>query len=131
MENVMVFDDKQKRRIGLICSIPAIAFFIAFIYYSVIMWPLTQGHHVIYSGEGIISSHYNTLFLFLASAAVITAPVFIYCLVILARLKNLNPPNKMKWIVLLSIMAPVASFLFWFFLIKNEPKYVPIYPSIA
>jgi cytochrome c oxidase assembly factor CtaG len=130
MEKIMVFDDKAKRRIGLICSVPAAAFLIAFVYYAVVLWPLT-GPHQLYGVEGIISRNYDTLFIMLASAAIITAPVFIYCLVLLARLKNMNAAQKLKWVVVLSISAPVASFFFWYFLIRKEPHYVGIYPDIA
>ena len=67
----------------------------------------------------------------LASSSIITAPVFIYCLVIMARMKNLNSAVKLQWIIFLSILAPVASALFWIFMIKDAPKYTAIHPDIT
>jgi hypothetical protein len=130
MEKIMVFDEKAKRKIGVICSIPLVSFLIVFISYSIILWPLTRPHRL-YAVEEMISRNYDALFTVLAAAAIITAPVFIYSLVILAKLKNLNAAHKVMWIVALSISAPISSFLFWYFLIKNQPEQVPIYPDYA
>jgi hypothetical protein len=130
MKNVIVCDEKYKRKMGIICCIPIISFLIVFLYFSILLWPLTY-HHELYGVEGIISRNYDVLFTLLASAAIITAPVFIYCLVVLARLKSLDAGQKIIWIVVLSIMAPVASFFFWLILIRHQPRYTEVYPNIA
>jgi hypothetical protein len=131
MDNLMVFDDREKRRTGIICFIPAICFFVCFIYYLILILPLAQGHHEPGSIVGITNSNYTTLFLMLASSAIITAPIFIYCLVLLARMKHLNSAHKLMWIIFLSTLAPIASALFWIFLLRKLPTYVGIHPDIA
>src|SRR6185437_12115538 len=118
MENLMIFDEKAKSRIGIICFIPIVAFFICFVYYVMLLLPLADGHHVAGAVVGITSNNYDTMFVLLAAAAIITAPIFIYCLVLLARFKHMNSADKLMWIVFLSVLAPVASALFWIFIVK-------------
>lgn len=127
----MVLDAKTKRWMGIICFIPVMCFTLCFIYYLSLILPATGANHPPYSLETVTSQNYDTLFLMLAASAIITAPVFIYCLVILARMKNMNSAMKLEWIIFLSILAPIASALFWLFIIKDSPKYVGIHPDIA
>lgn len=127
----MILDEKAKTRIGIICFIPVICFSICFIYYSILILPLIEGHHQPGSIVGIISRNYDTLFVLLATSAIITAPVFIYSLVLLARLRNMTSGDKLLWFVFLCVLAPIASALFWLFHIKHARKYTPIYPDIA
>jgi hypothetical protein len=131
MNNMMVFDDKAKKRIGVICNIPIVAFLLCFAYYLILIMPVLDGRHVPGAVVGITSANYDTLFLMLAASAIITAPIFIYCLVLLARFKHMNSADKLLWIVFLCVLAPVASALFWYFIIHKMPKYVPIHPDIA
>lgn len=131
MDKLMVFDEKAKKRMGVICFIPVVCFVLCFVYYLILILPVAGAGHDPESVVGITSRNYGFLFLILAASAIITAPVFIYCLVILARLKNLNSAQKLMWIIFLSVMAPIASALFWMFLIKDSPKYVGIHPDIA
>ena len=127
----MLFDDKAKTRLGIICFVPFICFFLCFIYYLMLIMPLTSGHPAPGSIANITSQNYDTLFFMLAGSAIITAPVFIYCIVILARIKTMHAAIKLQWIVFLSILAPIASALFWIFYIRGARKYVPIHPDIA
>jgi len=127
----MVFDDKTKARMGIICFVPILCFFLCFIYYLMLILPLTSGHQVPGAIISITSRNYDTLLIMLATSAIITAPVFIYCLVILARLKNMNSAQKLEWIIFLSVLAPIASALFWIFHIKNARRMEPIHPDIA
>lgn len=131
MDSLMVFDDKTKARIGMICFIPIVAFTACLVYYLYLLMPLTQGNYEPGTVVAITSDNYPTLFYMLASAAIITAPIFIYCLVLLAKFKHLNAADKLIWIVFLSTIAPVASVLFWLFLVRRAPKYVQLYPDMA
>ena len=132
MDNMMVLDEKEKRRIGMICFIPLFCFIICFIYYLILLIPLTQGHPAPSTAVSVIVQNYNTLFFMLAASAIITAPIFIYCLVLLARMKHMNGASKVIWIVFLSACAPIASVLFWYFIIKKEHhKYIPMHPDMA
>ncbi len=97
----------------------------------ILLLPLADGNHVPGAVVGITSSNYDTLLIMLATAAIITAPIFIYCLVLLARFKHMNEADKVLWILFVSVLAPVASALFWAFIIKKAPKHVPVHPSIA
>lgn len=127
----MVLDEKEKRRIGIICFIPVLCFGLAFIYWLITILPLTQGHQVPNSIVGLTSRNYDTFLAILATAAIITAPVFIYCLVLLARMKNLNEFQKLGWIIFLSVIAPIASAFFWTMLIKDAPRHIGVHPDIA
>ncbi len=131
MDKLMVLDAKTKRWMGVICFIPVMCFTLCFSYYLSLILPVTGGNHPPYSLETVTSQNYDTLFLMLAASAIITAPVFIYCLVILARMKHMNSAIKLEWIIFLSVLAPIASALFWLFIIKDAPKYVGIHPDIA
>ncbi len=131
MDKLMVLDAKTKRWMGLICFIPVMCFTLSFIYYLSLILPVTGSNHPPYSLETVTSQNYDTLFLMLAASAIITAPVFIYCLVILARMKHMNSAIKLEWLIFLSVLAPIASAIFWLFIIKDAPKYVGIHPDIA
>jgi phosphoglycerol transferase MdoB-like AlkP superfamily enzyme len=127
----MVFDDKTKKRMGLISIIPATCFFLTLMYYLGIMIPALQPHDTNFLAEGITHRYYDILFAMLAVSAVISASVLIYFLVTLARMKNMNAPSKMIWVLLLVTFVPIAFIAFWYFLIRREPRYVGIYPDIA
>ena len=131
MDKLMVLDEKAKKRMGIVCFIPVVCFLLSFVYWLILVLPLTQGHQEPSSIVGLTSRNYDVLFFILAASAIITAPVFIYCLVLLARMKHLNEAHKLMWIVFLSVLAPIASAIFWVVLIKDAPKYVGIHPDIA
>ena len=130
MEKLMILDDKAKMRLGMICFLPVVCFGVCLIYFLMLVLPLTQGHTEPGAVVAITSHNYNTLFIMLASSAIITTPVFIYCLVLLTRMKTLNAPQKLMWFIFLCVMAPIASAFFWLFHIRDSEKYVPIHADI-
>ena len=130
MEKIMILDDRAKTRLGLICFLPVLCFGICFLYFLMLVMPLTHGHPVPGSINTITINNYNTLFTMLASSAIITAPVFIYCLVLLTRLKTVNASHKLLWFIFLCVMAPIASAVFWMTHIRNAEKYVPVHGDI-
>ena len=130
MEKVLIVDDRLKKRIGIICFIPAVCFFISLVYYFILLFPLTHGHPQPESEIGITSLHYNTLFLLLAISASVSAAVLLYCIVYMARIKSINTPTKMIWMLLL-LIVPVSFILFWNFIVRREPKEEPVYPNIG
>ena len=131
MKNLMILDEKAKNRIGIICFTPVVCFAICLVYYLILLVPLLNGYHQAATVVGITSANYGTMLILLSTSAVITAPVFIYSLVLLARLRTMNSEHKLLWFVFLCIMAPIASALFWLFHIKHASKYTPIYPDIT
>jgi len=130
MDNQMIFDEKAKARIGFICFIPIVAFLLCLAYYIVLLLPLSHAH-VPGAVVGITRENYDTLFLMLAASAVITAPIFIYCIVLIARFRTMNAADKLVWIIFMSVLAPVASAFFFMFVVRTAPKYMPTYPDIA
>lgn len=131
MKTYLIVDEKEKRKMGIICFLPSFLFFICLVYYLILLFPLTQGYHPIYSAERITVLHYNTLFIMLATAACVAASVLIYCIVHLVKIKMLNTQQKMLWLLVLVTFVPVSFILFWFLQVKKEPKYMPVYPDIA
>jgi len=127
MENVMEFDDKRKTRLGIMCFTPILCFLACFVYYIIL---ISSRGNIPAADVGVLSRNYDTLFIMLASSAIITAPIFIYCLVLLAKMKTLNGATKLEWIIFLSVMAPIASAFFWVFLIKGAPRFTPMHPNI-
>ena len=130
MEKELIVDERLKRRMGIICFLPAACFFISLVTYLLLLLPLTQGHPQPESEIAITSRHYNTLFLLLAISATVSAAVLLYCIVYLVRLKRLNTPTKMIWVLLL-LIVPVSFILFWNFVIKREPAREALYPNIG
>jgi len=130
MEKVLIVDDRLKKRMGIICFIPAICFFFSLVYYLVLLFPLTHGHPQPESVVGITSQHYNTLFLLLGISATISAAVLLYCIVYVVRIKSMNTPTKMIWMLLL-LIVPISFILFWNFIVRREPKEEPVYTNIA
>lgn len=127
--DVLVIDDHFKKKLGIISFIPAVLFFISALYYFLLLLPLAHGHHELYSGEGITSRHYGTLFAMLAFAATVSMVILIYYIWFLVTIRTLNTPTKMIWMLLL-LIVPVSFILIWYFVVRPEPKYVPSNPSI-
>jgi hypothetical protein len=111
MEKTDVVEEQFKKRMKIICFMPAILFLLTTIYSAGLLLPLTQGHPLPDRAVGIISNHYTTLFIFLAAFSIVSAAVLIYCIVHLVRIKTLNTPQKMKWMLLL-LATPVSFILF-------------------
>lgn len=127
----MVFDEKEKKKIGIISFIPAICFFICLVYYLILLIPALQPHDVNNLAVGITNQNYGTLFAMLAVSGVVSAGVLIYFIVLLAKLKNMNGPNKLLWIVVMATFVPVSFPFFWLYEIKREPRYVGVHPDMA
>lgn len=130
MQNIMLFDEKMKTRTGIICFLPIVSFTICLVYYlTLILVPSSQGvnTHTIITAT---SQNYGQLFTVLAISGFITAAVLIYCIVILARLKELKPGPKILWIVFLSVTAPLGIAIFWLLIIRNAAKATPVYNDI-
>jgi uncharacterized membrane protein len=129
MEKMNELEDKFKRRMKVICFLPAVVLFITIVYFAFLLLPLTQGHPVPASAVGILSTHYSALFVLLAIFSSVSAIVLIYCMVHLIRIKTLNTPMKMIWMLLL-LATPVSFILFWYLQVKGEPGNIPMYTNI-
>ncbi len=119
MENIMVFDGKMKVRTGIIFFMPIVCFAFCLIYYLSLVFSPISGHSGPLGIVAVTSHNFDNLFIILAISGIITAAALIYCLVIIARLKELNSANKIIWIIFLSIFAPLAIAVFW--LVKIRP----------
>jgi small neutral amino acid transporter SnatA (MarC family) len=125
----MIFDDKMKSRLGIMCLIPAVCFLICLVYYISLLISPREADRIGSVVVNVTDRNYTTLFVMIAIAAISEAPVFIYCLIILAKMKNMNSERKIMWVLFLSLMAPIASAIFWLFLIKNADYRTPVYPD--
>lgn len=125
-------DDKAKRNIGILCFLPTVAFLACTLYYLFVLSPLIADRqledHVAIATYTL--KNYDTLFVMLAISAVLSAIVLIYCIVHLTRLKNINGPTKMLWIVVLAALVPISFILFWYLHIRHEPKRMEVHPDI-
>ncbi|XZF15859.1 hypothetical protein ACTHGU_06960 [Chitinophagaceae bacterium MMS25-I14] len=133
MDAHIVMDRKAKNNMGIVCSLPAISFFICLVYYLVALGPLIsskllQNHDAVAS---ITAQHYDTLFIMLAVSGIISTAVLIFCLIHLTRLKNMNGATKTVWVLVLATMVPVSCVLFWLLEIRNEPEYMDVYSDIT
>ena len=126
-----VEDAKKKAKMAGICFLPSLPFLISLAYYFYILFPLTHDHHIAQSAEGIISRNYGTLFTLLAIYATVATGVLIYCVVHLIKIRTLNTPTKMLWVLVLVTFMPLSFVLFWFFQIRREPENMPVNKRIA
>jgi len=131
MDNVLVFDDKAKKRIGMICFTPIICFLLTLLYYIFLLLPMADGHTLPGQVVGITNQNYDTILVLLAISAIIATCVLIYCIVLVAKVKNMSSHDKLKWILILCIFVPITTIVFWAVIIRNEPKFVHTYPDIA
>lgn len=118
---------------GILCFLPAVAFFICLLYYILILSPLIA-HRQLEDHTAIATytlRNYDTLFVMLAISAVLSAIVLIYCLVHLTRLKHLNGATKTLWVVVLAALVPVSFILFWALHIRHEPGEMEVYSDIT
>ena len=130
MEQVLLVDDNFRRKMRVICYLPAFAFLIPIVYYGFLLTPLLHGHPEPKSIVGITSLHYNTMFFLLAMASTVSAVVLIFCVVHLVRIRTLNTAQKMIWILLL-LAVPVSFIIFWHRQINHEPRNMPINSEIS
>ncbi len=130
MENIMLFDEKMKARTGIICFLPIVSFAFCLVYYLAIILVPSSGAVNTHTIITATSQNYGQLFTVLALSGFLTAAVLIYCIVILARLKELKPGAKILWIVFLSVTAPLGIAIFWLVLIRTAPKVMPVYNNI-
>ncbi len=126
-------DKKAKRRFGIICLIPNLAFLTVAGYYLYSLWPLIkfkdlENHFAISS---ITAAEYDTLFWMTAIAAVISAVVLIYCIVHVTKIKHMLAGTKIVWILILSALVPVSFLIFYFLEVRQEPKHLETYADIA
>jgi hypothetical protein len=103
------------------------------LYYIVVLSPLIahrelENHYAI---NTYTLRNYDTLFVMLAISSVLSAIVLIYCLVHLTRLKNVNGPTKMIWVVVLAALVPVSFIIFWWLHIRHEPREMEVHPDIT
>ena len=126
----MVFDDKLKRKLGMLCFLPGIFLLSIAVYYIILISPLANGPLEPGSVMRITARNYDIMFGLLTVFAVFSAAVLIYLLVILTRLKTLNSPNKIIWVLVLATFVPLSFALFWIFVINKAPRYVPTFDNI-
>lgn len=133
MDTIMRMDDKKKRAWGFISFLPLLTFTVFAIYFAAICIPLMkaglfQDHELVAT---VMNSHYTTLFILLAIAFVTGASVLIYFMVHLARIRDMDAGDKLRWMIFMFILGGIAFPIFWYKEIRNEPEYLPIYPDIA
>jgi hypothetical protein len=131
MEHTLIMDERMKVRLGIACFVPVVSFLLCLVYYLYLVIPGPHPELAQTNIVSITSANYSTLFMILAISAIMEAPVFIYCLMLIARMKTMNQANKTIWIIFLSVFSPVASVMFWFMLVKDAPKYVPVYAEVG
>ena len=128
-----IMDHKAKRNMAILSWIPNIAFFICLIYYLYALRPLIAAadmeDHI--AVATITAQYYDTMFVMLAISAVLSAITLIYLIVHLARTMLIPTGTKVAWVVLLSALVPVSFLLFYYLVVKKEPKYLATYPDIA
>ncbi len=133
MDTIMRMDGKKKRAWGFISFLPLLTFTVFAIYFAAICIPLMkaglfQDHELVAS---VMNRHYTTLFILLAIAFVTGASVLIYFMVHLARIRDMDAGDKLRWMIFMFILGGIAFPIFWYKEIRNEPEYLPIYPDIA
>ncbi len=128
----LIMDDRTKNNMGILSMLPILSFAITFVYYLFILMPVLGNNHF---GDHMALNlhtmmHYSTMFTMLAISGIIGAVVFVYFLVHIARIKNMNSATKLEWILFMSVMVPVALPLFWYFEIRQEPMVMEIYHTM-
>ena len=131
MDNYLVFDDKAKRRMGIICFLPLLTFLATLGYYIYLLMPLASGHIEPAQVVEVTNMNYSTLLVMFVIMALVSTSVLIYCIVTIARVTNMTSLEKLKWVLILCIFVPITTMLFWIFVIRDEPEYVGRYPDIA
>jgi hypothetical protein len=128
----LIMDEKTKKNMGILSFLPIISFAGCLVYYLIILMPVLSAggfnDHLALNMHTI--THYSTMFILLAVSGVIGAIVFIYFLVHIARIKNMNSATKLEWILFMSVMVPIALPLFWYFEIRQEPIILEVYHTM-
>lgn len=120
----IVIDKREKMKMAVICFLPLVATVMMLAYYIVILTTTARGV------ETITIRNYETLFALFTVCAILSAITLIICLVHLARLRDLNKPTKVLWILVLCALVPVSFVLFWVFQIRTEPMHMHVFKDI-
>jgi len=125
-------DNNTKRNIGIASFLPLVAWSITFAYVLILNRPLVD-HRMMQDHELLvrnISAHFGSIAIFLGITVLITAGLIYYYAIHLAKLKNMNTPTKMVWVIFMIVFGALAFPALWFFEIRNESKDTPMFPSL-
>lgn len=127
-----IMDPARKKRLGIICFIPAAAFVAAIVNHLLVFGPVIRNKSM-ENGIALVTDtaqHFTRISIVYGIAVVITLGVLLFLLVHLARLKNLARDYKFFWAVFLTMFAPFSFIVFWYFKIRREPRELEMYASL-
>lgn len=124
--------ESTKKTLGIISWIPLVAFTIWSIYVIVVNKNLVEGKalHMHEKVVEMIYHNYEGVLVGLIIATAIAGAVLLYFIIHLARIRTMNGPTKMGWMVFMVVFGAFAFPYFWYSEIRNEPEDLPMYPSI-
>jgi hypothetical protein len=125
-------DNNAKKTVGILSFLPFIAWSITIAYVLILNRPLVD-HKMLQDHELLVQNialHYGSISIFLIITVLITAGLIYYYVIHLAKLKNLNAPTKMVWIIFMIVFGALAFPVMWYLEIRKEPKNTPMYPTV-
>jgi len=125
-------DNNMKRNIGILSFLPLVAWSITVAYILILNRPLVD-HRMMQDHELLVtnlSAHYGSIAIFLIITVLITAGLIYFYAIHLARLKSLNTPTKMVWVIFMIVFGAFAFPVMWYLEIRKEPKNPPVFPSL-
>ncbi len=125
----MIFDGKEKNKMALVNFLPATILLLITSFYVFTVVPLgPQSKPKIIMNNTL--AHYDTLLVMMIVFAIAAAIVLLYDIVLLAKFRNMDSGQKLKWILVLCAFVPLSFPLFWYFVIRREPRVVPVYANM-
>jgi hypothetical protein len=129
---IEIMDAGQKRRMGLYSFLPLLAFGVAGAYHMLIFKDEVASRdmedHIALATE--TARHFTPLAMFYGTATVITLAVLLYFIIHLLRIKHMASGAKLFWAVMLTMFIPFSFPVFWYTMIRKEPKRLEVHRSL-
>ena len=128
---VEIMDERKKKRLGIYSFIPVVAFLLAtayhlFVFRDEVVDKDMEDHIELATHT---ADHFTSLTIAYGLATAVGVAVLLYFVVHLMRLKHVDPAVKVIWAVLLALLMPLSFPVFWYMMIRKEPRRVEVYPS--
>lgn len=129
---IEIMDERQKRRIALYSFLPLLALLLAGAYHLFIfrdeLAARDMDDHIALATQTF--RYFTPLVIAYVAASIVSLAVLLYFIVHLLRLKAMARGEKLFWAVMLAMFMPFSFPIFWYTIIRREPRRLEVYPGV-
>ena len=129
---IEIMDKREKRKFSIISWVPMIAWVLVLGYHMLLLRPQIARQNM-EDHDGMhtqMAQDFDTLMILYGAAGVITLVVLLIFIVHLLKIRHMTMGNKLAWSVVLAAFVPVSFPIFWYSIIRREPKHLEVNNTI-